>query len=271
MTGFRPGIVGTPSATLRTALAAMQRSDQRLATGLRIRRGSDDPAGLIASERLLARQSELSARIRAGEREDLMLNARDGALGALSRMGQDLISLTTSAGAGTSPGESAANARQIGSIVRSIDAAAGIARFNGSTLLDGFDAGSLGRTQIGADPDTGEPITASVRDLERLVTENPAAAQQVARAAGEQIAFARAEVGLRQRALAAERRAAETEFINTARATSAIRDTDYASETGVRAANAVMGLTAIRVELLSRAAMTRTAGALIGALIDTAA
>ncbi len=267
MTGFRPGIVGTPSATLRTALAAMQRSDERLATGLRIRRGSDDPAGLIASERLLARQSELAARIRAGEREDLMLNARDGALGALSRMGQDLVSLTTSAG----PGEAAANARQIGSIVRSIDAATGIARFNGSTMLDGFDAGSLGRTQIGADPDTGEPITASVRDLERLVNENPEAAQQVARAAGEQIAFARAEVGLRQRALAAERRAAEAEFINTARATSAIRDTDYASETGVRATNAVMGLTAIRVELLSRAAMTRTAGALIGALIDTAA
>lgn len=269
MTGFRPGIVGTPSATLRTALAAMQRSDERLATGLRIRRGSDDPAGLIASERLLARQSELAARIRAGEREDLMLNARDGALGALSRMGQDLVSLTTSPGA--SPGESAANARQIGSIVRSIDAAAGIARFNGSTLLDGFDAGSLGRTQIGADPDTGEPITASVRDLERLVNENPEAAQQVARAAGEQIAFARAEVGLRQRALAAERRAAETEFINTARATTAIRETDYASETGIRAASGIMGLAAIRVELLSRAAMTRTAGALIGALIDAAA
>lgn len=269
MTGFRPGIVGTPSATLRTALAAMQRSDERLATGLRIRRGSDDPAGLIASERLLARQSELAARIRAGEREDLMLNARDGALNALSRMGQDLVSLTTSPGA--SPGESAADARQIGSIVRSIDAAAGIARFNGSNLLDGFDAGSLGRTQIGADPDTGEPITASVRDLERLVTENPEAAQQVARAAGEQIAFARAEVGLRQRALAAERRATETEFINTARATSAIRDTDYASETGIRAAGGIMGLAAIRVELLSRAAMTRTAGALIGGLIDTAA
>lgn len=269
MTGFRPGIVGTPSATLRTALAAMQRSDERLANGLRIRRGSDDPAGLIASERLLARQSELAARIRVSEREDLMLNARDGALGALSRMGQDLVSLTTSPG--TSPGESAANARQIASIVRSIDAAAGIARFNGSTLLDGFDAGALGRTQIGTDPDTGEPITASVRDLERLLTENPEAAQQVARAAGEQIAFAQAEVGLRQRALAAERRAAETEFINTARATSAIRDTDYASETGVRAASAVMGLSAIRVELPSRAAMTRTAGALIGALIDTAA
>ena len=270
MTGFRPGIVGTPSATLRTALAAMQRSDERLASGLRIRRGSDDPAGLIVSERLLARQSELAARIRAGEREDLMLNARDGALGALSRMGQDLVSLTSS-GAAISPGESAANARQIGSIVRSIDAAAGIARFNGSNLLEGFDAGTLGRTQIGTDPDTGEPITASVRDLERLLTENPEAAQQVARAASEQIAFARAEVGLRQRALAAERRAAETEFINTARATSAIRDTDYASETGIRAAGGIMGLAAVRVELLSRAAMTRTAGALIGGLIDTAA
>ena len=271
MTVFRPGIVGTPSATLRGALAAMQRSDERLASGLRIRRGSDDPAGLIASQRLLARQAELAARVRAGEREDMSLNARDGALGALSRMGRDLVALTTGGGSATGPGEITSNAQQIGAILRSIDAAAGIARFNGSSVLDGFDAGSLGRTQIGTDPDTGEPIMASARDLDRLLTEDPEAAQRVARTATEQIAFARAEVGLRQRALAAERRAAETEFINTARAGSTIRDTDYASETGVRAATGVMGRAAIRVELLARASMTRTAGALIGGLIDTAA
>lgn len=258
---------------LTTAHAAIQRADERLATGLRLNRGADDPAGLIASERLGARQAELSGRMAAMERETLSLRATDGALGALGRMGTDLAGLVVQgANSGAmGPGDADGMRSQIGAIVRAIDGAAGAARFNGSRILDGFDAGSLGRTEIGTDPDSGEPVFASVRDLERLAAENPEAAQAVVRAANEQIAVARAEAGARERGLEAERRAAETEFINTASARSTIRDTDYARETGERVRAGLLGEVSIRAILIDRQSRAQTIGLLLGTRIDTAA
>jgi flagellin-like hook-associated protein FlgL len=260
-------------APLWGARAAMQRSDERLATGLRLNRGADDPAGLIASERLGTRQAELSGRMAAMEREGLTLRATDGALAALGRMGTDLAGLVVqSANAGAmGPGEADGVRSQIGAIARAIDGAAGAARFNGSRILDGFDTGALGRTQISTDPDSGEPVYASVRNLERLAAENPEAAQVVVRAANEQIAVARAEAGARERGLEAERRAAEIEFINTARARSSIRDTDYARETGERVRAGLLEAVSIRTILIDRQARAQTIGLLLGTRIDTTA
>jgi flagellin len=260
-------------APLWAARDAMQRADERLATGLRLNRGADDPAGLIASERLGARQAELTGSMAAMEREALTLRATDGALDALGRMGSDLAGLAVqSANTGAmGPGEADGLRSQIGAIVRAIDGAAGAARFNGSRILDGFDSGALGRTEIGTDPDTGEPVYASVRDLERLASENPEAAQTVVRAANEQIAVARAEAGARERGLEAERRAAETEFINTARARSTIRDTDYARETGERVRAGLLSEAGIRAILIDRHGRAQTIGLLLGTRIDTAA
>ncbi|MCC5822877.1 MAG: hypothetical protein LAT64_04870 [Phycisphaerales bacterium] len=239
---------------LRTAFAQAARADQRLSTGLRINRGADDPAGLIASEKLGARGASLGAQITAMERASMAIDARDGALGALGRMGDDLAGLVVAAAnrGGMGAGELDAVRGQIGAIVRAIDTAASSASFNGSRTLEGFDAGSLGRTEIGTDPDTGEPVLASVRDLERLVVDNPEAAQMVARQAASDIAFARGADGARQRGLESERRAAETEAINTARARSSIRDADSARETAERTRAGLMVEVGIRVALLGR-------------------
>ena len=260
-------------APLWSARAAMQRSDERLATGLRLNRGADDPAALIASERLGARQAELSGRMSAMERESLTIRATDGALDALGRMGTDLAGLVVQSAnaAAMGPGEADGVRTQIAAIVRAIDGAAGAARFNGSRILDGFDAGSLGRTEIGSDTDSGEPIFASLRDLERLAADNPEAAQAVVRAANEQIAVARAEAGARERGLEVERRAAETEFINTARARSTIRDTDYARETGERVRAGLLEAVSIRTILIDRQGRAQTIGLLLGTRVDTAA
>lgn len=255
---------------LRAAQGLIRTTDERLATGLRINRGADDPAGLIASESLGARQAELTSRINAAERETMMLRAKDGALGALGSMASDLGSLVVEGAnaGGMGGGEGAAIGSQIGGIVSAIDSGARAARFNGVSLLDGFDASSLGRTEIATDPDTGEPVFASVRDLERLVAENPEAAQMVARQASQDIAVARGEAGMRERALESERRAAETEFINTAAARSGIRDADYARETGERARGALLEETNIRTILIGRQSAAKVMDLLLGNAVD---
>ena len=52
----------------------LARSSERLATGLRINRGSDDPSGLIASEHLGGRLESIDSEMRFLERSNLDLN-----------------------------------------------------------------------------------------------------------------------------------------------------------------------------------------------------
>ena len=59
----------------------LARSSERLATGLRINRGADDPAGLIASEALGARIAELDSLIISSERTNSTLSIREAELG----------------------------------------------------------------------------------------------------------------------------------------------------------------------------------------------
>ena len=50
---------------------ALNQSLERLSTGLRINRGADNPAGLIASEALRSEKAAISAAIGNAERADL--------------------------------------------------------------------------------------------------------------------------------------------------------------------------------------------------------
>lgn len=273
-------MVGTSSistsglAALWASKAASARSSERLATGLRINRGADDPAGLIASEKLGARQAELSSTIRSLERETSYLSARDGALGAVGSMVSELSARVVEGANTGAMGQSEFDAVRSGvsQTAAAIDSVVGASRFNGSRMLDGFDTGSLGRTQIGTDPDTGDAVYASVRDIDRLMSENPEAAQAVARQAVEDVAVARAEAGARQREAEAEQRAAQTEFINTASARSQIRDTDYASEVSERTRTGIMEEASIRAMLIGRQSHARAMDLLFkGAGVDVTA
>jgi len=234
--------------------ADQRRSFERLSTGERINRGADDPAGLIASERLGARQAELGGAIRAIERNSLRANARDGALGAIGSMARDLGGMVVSAAntGAMSAAEVSTAARGVGQIVSAMDQTVATAGFGGSRLLDGFDSSNLGRTEIGTDPDTGDAIYASASDLERLVVEDPEAAQLVARQVVEDVAVARASEGARARGQEAVRRASETEAINTAAARSSIRDADYARETADRVVGSIRQRATIMALKISR-------------------
>ena len=111
----------------------------RLSTGLRIVRGSDDPAGLIASENLRAEKVAINSAMNNAERAEQVVNVAEGGLQEISSMLVELQSLVTSTAneAGVSNEEKEANQLQIDSILQSIDRIANSTSFQGIKLLNG--------------------------------------------------------------------------------------------------------------------------------------
>lgn len=112
---------------------------ERLSTGLRINRGKDDPAGLIASENLRSEKAAIGAAIKNAERADQVVNIAEGGLTEISGMLNELQGLITASAntAGLSEEEKAANQLKIDSILQTIDRVAGATSFQGTKLLNG--------------------------------------------------------------------------------------------------------------------------------------
>jgi flagellin len=112
---------------------------ERLSTGLRINRGKDDPAGLIASERLRSEKAGLDAAIGNAERADQIANIAEGGLQEVSNLLTDLKGLVTATanGAGLSTEEKQANQLQIDSILQTVDRISDSTNFQGVKLLNG--------------------------------------------------------------------------------------------------------------------------------------
>ncbi len=121
---------------------ALSNSLERLSTGLRINRGSDDPAGLIASEKLRSEKAAISAAIGNAERADQVVNIAEGGLQEINSLLLEVQSLVgqSASEAGLSDDEREANQLQIDSILQTIDRIAASTSFQGTKLLNGtFD------------------------------------------------------------------------------------------------------------------------------------
>lgn len=115
---------------------------ERLSTGLRINRGKDNPAGLIASENLRAEKRAITAAIGNAQRAEQVVNVAEGGLQEASNLLVELQSLVgaTANDAGVSQEEKEANQLQIDSILSTIDRLANSTSFQGIKLLNGnFD------------------------------------------------------------------------------------------------------------------------------------
>nr|HRJ50500.1 flagellin hook IN motif-containing protein [Phycisphaerales bacterium] len=115
---------------------------ERLSTGLKINRGKDDPAGLIASENLRSEIKSINAAISNADRADQVVNIAEGGLQEVSSLLSELQGLitTTASSAGLSAEEKQANQLQIDSILQTIDRIASSTSFQGIKLLNGtFD------------------------------------------------------------------------------------------------------------------------------------
>ncbi len=234
---------------LRLNQLGQQRSLERLATGRRINRGADDPAGLIASESLSATLAALEAEVISNERQQNIASTADAALGEVSSLLTEARRLTVANADGTlSDAERQANQAQIDSIVASVDRVSNTTQFNGKKLLDGtltlkvtgasqavtrVSSGTIGATTIDGenvslnDLKTGGDLAANSNRSE----DSAAVVDQ----AIKDVAMLRAKVGAFQTNVLDTRiNALRVATENLSAARSIIRDTDYAAETAQR-------------------------------------
>ena len=131
------------SLTAQRGLAKSQKALgdtlRRLSSGLRINRGADDPAGLIASEGLRSEISGIDQAIDNSSRASNVIATAEGALGEVASLLLNIKSLVVeAANAGAlSPDEIAANQLQVDSAVESITRISNTTTFAGLHLLNG--------------------------------------------------------------------------------------------------------------------------------------
>jgi len=112
---------------------------EKLSTGFRINRGSDDPAGLIISENLRGEIKGINAAIGNAQRAEQVMNIAEGGLQEISSMLVEVQSLVGQSAneAGMSAEEKEANQLQIDNILSTIDRIANSVSFQGTKLLNG--------------------------------------------------------------------------------------------------------------------------------------
>ncbi|MBX3097665.1 MAG: hypothetical protein KF812_12475 [Fimbriimonadaceae bacterium] len=114
------------------------KSTQRLSTGLRINNGSDDPAGLIASESFRAQIGGIDSAVRNNQDALNFAKTADGAMDEIGRLLRDARALAVANGNSTvDADQKQANQTQLNNILQSIDRIASTTQFGKKKLLDG--------------------------------------------------------------------------------------------------------------------------------------
>ena len=259
--GIGSGPVNTGLRILAQNQAERNTALERLATGLRINRASDDPAGLISSEAISAALASLESEAKALDRSQAVVNTAEGALSEVSRLLNEAegLAVTAASTAGTSEAEREAMQLELDSILQTIDRIGSTSKFNGQELftgnfrvplgdgsfevIDKFDTKSLGEV-YDIEPEvteTGEVVVDPAAVKVRLsdagsggagsLLENPGLAQRIFGRAREQVTTQQGELGAIGRHSIAPRLASVGKQIETLSATrSLIRDADFAEE-----------------------------------------
>jgi len=239
---------------------------ERLSTGKRINRGSDNPAGLITSENLLAVLATLGAEVRSLQRADHVATVADGALGTTGDLLAEANALVVANAnsAGLSDAERQANQMQLDSILASVNRTARSTSFNGQSLLDGSATITAGGEQLALQSistgNLGEVVidgeTYTLADLSgggrlNIVDGNTEGAQLAISAAINEISTMRGRLGALQRnTIHAGIESRTIAIENTAAANSQIRDTDFAAElVNLRRAQLLHGASLVALKL----------------------
>lgn len=213
----------------RQGYAQQSRALEHLATGSRISRAKDDPAGLVASEFIKADIARLGAEVRVLGRIDAVVSTAEGALSEVSDLltQAEAIIVGVANRGGVSPEEFDAAQLEFDSILATIDRIADTSRFNGRRLLDGSAVFSFGDASI-----TIRDVSSRALGLRGLDLRDGETAQDFVRAASKTVSVHRGELGgFQQYVVGAGVRTREIAMENLSAMNSFIRDADYAVET----------------------------------------
>ena len=137
-----PAMIGQGS--LHGQQASLNKSLEKLSTGLRINRASDDAAGLSVSESLRARVRGMGRAKANAEDGVALLQIAEGATGEINNILQRMRELAIQSATDTmTTTERSYTDKEFGQLQNEITRISGSASYNGLTLLDGA-AGSFG-------------------------------------------------------------------------------------------------------------------------------
>ncbi|MEZ6242492.1 MAG: flagellin [Phycisphaerales bacterium] len=226
---------------LQRSQQAIQAAIERVATGKRLNRASDDPSGMVAVESMSAERTALERRLERLELDNARHAAKDGVLGVLGDLYVELDALVVTASNtdGLSNGERGAMQIQADSILDAIDHITATATFGGEQLFAGRASQTMGvivgagdGIEVKQDPDDGRVSLASLRSGRalNLIDGDLEKAQEVVKAASEGNAKERAALGQSMKENERRQRLAGAELENLTGAISSIQDADYARE-----------------------------------------
>ncbi|MBQ9629863.1 MAG: flagellin, partial [Synergistaceae bacterium] len=128
--------------SLNSTNTAMEKSIQKLSTGLRINSAADDAAGFAISEKMRSQISGLEMAIRNTQDATSMLQVAEGALGETNSMLQRMRELAVQASNDTLTSQDRSYIQlEINQLEDQIDRIAKTTQFNKKRLLDGSSAG----------------------------------------------------------------------------------------------------------------------------------
>jgi flagellin len=241
---------------LSVSSEALQRSVERLSSGLRITRAADDAAGLGVSETLRAHIRSINQVIRNANDGISLTQIADGAAATIGNLLTRMRELASQASTGTLGGTERSYLDQEFVALRSeIDRIAAVTEFNGNFLLSGTSNSFT--LQVGFKSGTNNTLTIALRDLD-LATLNLSSVN-ISTAANAQsalsnidsaisaVATARADYGSYQNRFEATIASLQVASENLTAAESRIRDADIAYETAVFTRNQILVQSGIAV------------------------
>lgn len=232
---------------LRMSQSSLEKSLERLSSGQRINRASDDAAGLGISENLKADIRSLAQAQRNANDGISMTQVAEGAMNEMQGIVGRMRELAVQASNETlGEDERGYIATEFAQLVEEIDRISNVTEFNGTNLLDGTASGGL-TMQVGIHDTDDNRLSLSIATLNSSTLGNASAgfitAQSLSSASGAQASLAafdaaiqslsnaRANVGAVQSRMTIAVSNLATAQENLSAANSRIRDVDVASET----------------------------------------
>lgn len=228
---------------------------ERLATGKRINRASDDPAGSMAVDQFSADLESLNKQLQSNRLDQKYAAARDGGNAAVGDLLLELrghVVRAANTGA-TSKAERDALQDQVNSVVDAIDFVSNTYTYNGQRVFAGALATSLGATSRSVeltDPNDPTKKTYVTQALSLVSLKSGGAlnmisgdleeAQKVIDSAISQNSTEQAAVGAKAKELESNERLLQQQIEGVSGAKSQIEDTDYPREVSNLVKNQVL-------------------------------
>ncbi|MBI5375467.1 MAG: flagellin FliC, partial [Candidatus Schekmanbacteria bacterium] len=152
---------------LTKSTSALNKSLEKLSSGLRINRSSDDPAGMAVSEKLKAQVKGFDQAVRNANDAVSLTQTAEGALSEVNNILVRMKELAAQAANGTLSQSDRNNVdKEFQALSSEITRISSVTEFNGTKLIDGSISGTAVSFQIGISNTTNARLSLTMNDLD---------------------------------------------------------------------------------------------------------